>query len=92
MAYPRSTVERAPRDGEPTALSGSPIAEPHEDPDNQDGQGPVINTVEIANWRWIDGNLLTSQLDTEPERFTPWLKMEWQRLQREFPVALRMPK
>ena len=39
MAYPRSTVERAPRDGEPTALSGSPIAEPHEDPDNQDGQG-----------------------------------------------------
>ncbi len=53
---------------------------------------PVINTVEIASWRWIDGNLLTSQLDTEPERFTPWFKMEWQRLQREYPAALRTPK
>lgn len=53
---------------------------------------PVINTAEIASWRWIDGDLLTSQLDTEPERFTPWFKMEWQRLRREFPVALRIPK
>ncbi len=53
---------------------------------------PLINTAEIASWRWVDGDLLTRQLDTEPERFTPWFKMEWQRLRREFPVALTISK
>ena len=53
---------------------------------------PVINANEIASWRWIHGDLLTSQLDMEPERFTPWFKMEWQRLRREFPGALNLPR
>ena len=53
---------------------------------------PVINTAEIANWRWIDRDLLAKQLDTEPEGFTPWFKMEWQRLCQEFPIALRLPE
>ncbi|MCZ6855463.1 MAG: isopentenyl-diphosphate Delta-isomerase [Gammaproteobacteria bacterium] len=56
------------------------------------GNEPVINTAEIASWQWIDRDLLTSQLDAEPERFTPWFKMEWERLRREFPIALRVPE
>jgi len=53
---------------------------------------PVINTAEIASWRWIEGEELTSQLDTEPERFTPWFKMEWERICGEFPLAIKPAK
>ena len=54
------------------------------------GTEPVVNTAEIASWRWIAADLLTVQLDTEPERFTPWFKMEWHRLRRDFPAALTL--
>ena len=48
------------------------------------GNEPVVNTAEIGSWRWIAPDLLTAQLETEPERFTPWFKMEWDRLRRDF--------
>ena len=35
---------------------------------------------------------LSGELDGEPERFTPWFKMEWERLRREFPIALKVPE
>jgi isopentenyl-diphosphate delta-isomerase len=50
---------------------------------------PVINTTEIMNWRWIDPRSLTSAIAGAPERYTPWLKMEWERLNAEF--ADRVP-
>ena len=53
--------------------------------DNQ----PVINTTEIMDWRWIDPAELTDAIAAEPERYTPWLKMEWERLNAEF--ADRLP-
>ena len=50
---------------------------------------PVINTTEIDAWRWIDPAELDRQLQAEPESFTPWFKLEWQRLNTEFKDAVR---
>ena len=50
---------------------------------------PVINTTEIMDWRWIEPSELTDAIAREPESFTPWLKMEWERLNAEF--AERLP-
>ena len=41
---------------------------------------PVVNTAEIAAWRWIDPTDLDVTLREDPQRYTPWLKMEWARL------------
>jgi isopentenyl-diphosphate delta-isomerase len=53
------------------------------------GSEPVINTTEIMDWRWIDPAELTRAIAREPDRYTPWLKLEWQRLTDEF--AGRIP-
>jgi len=50
---------------------------------------PVINTTEIMEWRWIGAAELDRQLSERPEAYTPWLKLEWQRLTRDF--AGRLP-
>lgn len=49
---------------------------------------PVINTNEIGEWRWIDQDQLSAEIDADPGRFTPWLAMEWARLNRDFPSLL----
>ena len=41
---------------------------------------PVVNTAEIAAWRWIDPTDLDVTLREDPNSYTPWLKMEWARL------------
>ncbi len=41
---------------------------------------PVINTSEIAAWRWITPSDLDAELNATPELFTPWFKLEWQSL------------
>ncbi|MDA1073393.1 MAG: isopentenyl-diphosphate Delta-isomerase [Proteobacteria bacterium] len=41
---------------------------------------PLVNTTEIQAWKWIDPDDLTEQIESAPERFTPWLKLEWQTL------------
>lgn len=51
---------------------------------------PVINTTEIMDWRWIDPAALSRDIADTPERYTPWLKMEWERLTTEF--AARLPE
>ena len=50
---------------------------------------PVINTTEIMDWRWIEPADLTSAIGREPDRYTPWLKLEWERLTADF--ANRLP-
>ncbi len=45
---------------------------------------PVINTTEISAWRWISPVELSRELAEQGERFTPWLKLEWQRLRQRF--------
>ena len=49
---------------------------------------PVINTTEIMDWRWIEPSALTRAIADEPSRYTPWLKMEWERLTSDFSPLL----
>jgi isopentenyl-diphosphate delta-isomerase len=40
--------------------------------------GPLdVNMREIADWRFVGVPALESELARQPERFTPWFKMEW---------------
>lgn len=48
-----------------------------------------VNDTEIAAWRYVKPAELDREIAAAPERFTPWLKMEWQRLRGEF--ASRLP-
>ena len=50
---------------------------------------PVINTTEIGEVRWISPAELSAELAEDPQRFTPWLAMEWSRLTSEY--AQRLP-
>jgi len=50
---------------------------------------PVVNANEIAAWRYISPADLDYELDTRAEEFMPWFKMEWARIRKEFPEALR---
>ena len=47
-------------------------------------QDPVVNATEVQAWRWIDRTQLTEELNANPDAFTPWFTMEWQRLSDEF--------
>lgn len=52
---------------------------------------PRINTAEIAEWRWISPEDLDREIDASPAAFTPWFKIEWQRLTSEFSARIRPP-
>ena len=45
---------------------------------------PVINATEIQAWRWIPAAELTRELADHGDRFTPWLKLEWEYLRQQF--------
>lgn len=47
-------------------------------------QEASANEDEIAEMRFVSTADLNKEIDTVPERFTPWFKMEWQRLNEEF--------
>lgn len=49
-----------------------------------------VNDTEIAGWRYVQPAELDREMVEAPEHFTPWLKMEWQRLRGEF--ADRLPR
>jgi isopentenyl-diphosphate delta-isomerase len=40
----------------------------------------VANENEIADWRWVGIEAFEQEMAEHPERFTPWLKMEWRAL------------
>ena len=50
----------------------------------QTSQNPTINTTEIDEWRWISADDLDAELAATQDQFTPWFKLEWQRLREEF--------
>lgn len=52
-----------------------------------DGE-PTVNTTEIQAWRWISPQALSAQLESEPQSFTPWFKLEWHRLRTDFAHTL----
>ena len=47
-----------------------------------DGE-PRVNTTEVAEWRWTPPAVLDDEIGQVPDRFTPWLRLEWPRLRRE---------
>ena len=42
------------------------------------------NANEIAAWRYIAPGALDREMSAHPERFTPWMKLEWTRIRQEF--------
>ena len=50
---------------------------------------PVANANEIANWRWVPADALSTELAQDPDRFTPWFQLEWQHICREFSHLLQ---
>ena len=46
------------------------------------------NASEVEAWRFVSAEALDAEIAAHPERFTPWLKMEWQRLREEFSAIL----
>ncbi len=45
---------------------------------------PKINENEIVDWKYISFNALNKQLRENPAQFTPWFRMEWQRITDSF--------
>lgn len=50
------------------------------------------NSHEIASWRWIAPADLEAELARKPDRFTPWMKLEWPRVQTAFRDALKLDR
>lgn len=49
---------------------------------------PHANVHEIAAWRYITPQALRAEIVRAPETFTPWFKLEWERLVRDYPRVL----
>lgn len=47
-------------------------------------QAISANSSEIAEARYVSRQTLQNDLETNPEEFTPWFKLEWERLCVEF--------
>jgi isopentenyl-diphosphate Delta-isomerase len=52
------------------------------------GAEPVINTAEIAAWRWIAPAALDAELAAASAHFTPWFTLEWQALRDTYGARL----
>lgn len=51
--------------------------------------GPVdANVSEVAEWRFIGVDALEAEIAAHPERFTPWLKMEWTHIRHHYLDAI----
>lgn len=44
----------------------------------------LVNANEIADWRFVPVSTLDQELTERPEKFTPWMKLEWRRIQEEY--------
>jgi isopentenyl-diphosphate delta-isomerase len=42
-----------------------------------------VNPDEVAAWRFVAPRQLSDELRLQPERFTPWLKLEWAAIERD---------
>ncbi len=50
---------------------------------------PKPNPNEIADWKYISVEELEREMEEHPERFTPWFKMEWQRIRKDYWDVIR---
>ena len=46
---------------------------------------PTVNLNEISGLRYISPDALDAEISARPQSFTPWFKIEWERLRREHP-------
>ncbi len=46
-------------------------------------QTPRIDHSEIAAWRWVSPERLSDEFEDGADRFTPWFRLEWQRVWRD---------
>lgn len=53
-------------------------------------QPAIANEVEIAALRYLSPAALAEEIAADADRFTPWLKMEWNHLNEEFPDRLAL--
>ena len=51
-------------------------------------QACSVNANEITDVRYVSSEPLQDELRENPEQFTPWFKMEWERLNGEFAERL----
>jgi isopentenyl-diphosphate delta-isomerase len=51
-------------------------------------EDPAVNAAEVQAWRWISRDSLSAELNAQPNSFTPWFTMEWQRLTEEYAEQL----
>ena len=52
---------------------------------------PRANVHEVAAWRYVAPQALRAEIACAPETFTPWFKLEWERLLRDHPRVLGTP-
>ncbi len=45
---------------------------------------PAANPDEVAAWQLVDCDQLDRDIAANPERYSPWLKMEWARIRAQF--------
>ncbi len=45
---------------------------------------PIVNSSEIADWRYISLDKLQDDIHARPESYTPWFKTELKRIQKDF--------
>lgn len=45
---------------------------------------PKINKNEIAEWKYIHPDELSVDIEKNSQRYTPWFKMEWQKISSEY--------
>jgi isopentenyl-diphosphate Delta-isomerase len=50
---------------------------------------PQVNLTEVQDWRWMTAEELDQDLAVSPDQYTPWLHLEWSRLQRDYAALLR---
>ena len=43
-----------------------------------------VNPTEIADWKYISIAELNRELEINPDKYSPWFKMEWARIRQEF--------
>lgn len=43
-------------------------------------QKPEVNPTEIEAWRYVAPEDLDEEIKAQPERFTPWFRLEWDRI------------
>ena len=51
----------------------------------------VINKNEIADFKYIDYREISSEINKQSNCFTPWFKIEWERIEKEYlPVIMKL--